>query len=48
METGFLTLHELFQVRYLPDIGALVDEAAHMDGEPATVHVVGLFAQQVE
>ena len=40
--------HELFQVRYLPDVGALVDEAAHMDGEPAAVYVVGLFTQQVK
>ena len=40
--------HELFQVRYLPDVGALIDEAAHMDGEPSAVHVVGLFAQQVK
>ena len=40
--------HELFQFGDLPDVGALVDEAAHMDGEPATVHVVGLVTQEIE
>ena len=40
--------HELFQLWYLPDVGALVNEAAHMDREPPAVHVVGLFTQQIE
>ena len=40
--------HQLFQLRNLADIGALVNEAAHMDWEPATIHIVGFFAEQVE
>ena len=40
--------HQLLQLGNLPDVGALVDEAAHMDGQPAAVHVVRLVAQEVE
>ena len=40
--------HELFQLGNLPDVGALVDEAAHMDRQPAAVHIVGLVAQEIE
>ena len=40
--------HQLFQVRDLADVGALVDEAPHMDRQPPTVHIVGLLAEQVE
>ena len=40
--------HQLFQLRDLADIGALVNETAHMDWEPAAIHIVGFFAEQVE
>ena len=40
--------HELLKVRNLPDVCALVYEAAHMDGQPAAVDVVGCLAQKVE
>ena len=40
--------HQLLQLGNLPDVGALVDEAAHMDRQPATVHIVRLVAQEVE
>ena len=40
--------HQLLQVRDLPDVGALVDEAPYMDRQPPAVHIVGLFAQQIE
>ena len=40
--------HQLLQVRDLPDIGTLVDQAAHMDGQPPAIHVICLFAQQIE
>ena len=40
--------HQLFQLRDLPDIGALINETAHMDWEPAAIHIVGFFAEQVE
>ena len=29
-------------------IGKLVKQAAHMDRQPSAVHVIGLFAQQIE
>ena len=32
----------------LPDVGALVDQAPHMDRQPAAVHIVRFFAQQIE
>src|SRR5699024_10986942 len=40
--------HQLFQVRDLPDIGAFVDQAAHMDGKPSVIYVICLFAEQIE
>ena len=40
--------HQLFQLRDLPDIGALINETAHMDWEPAAIHIVGFFAEQVK
>ena len=40
--------NQLFQVWDLPDIGELVNEAPHMDRQPPAVHVVRLFAEQVE
>ena len=40
--------HQLFQLRDLADIGALVNETAHMDWEPAAIHIVGFFAEQIE
>ena len=40
--------HQLLQVRDLPDIGALVDEASHMDRQPPAVHIVGLLSEEVE
>ena len=40
--------HQLFQVGNLTDIGALVDQAAHMDGQPPAIYVIGLFTEQVK
>src|SRR5699024_5913218 len=40
--------HQLLQVRNLPNVGALVDEAPHMDRQSPAVHIVGLLAKQVE
>ena len=40
--------HELLKVGNLPYVRALVDEAAHMDGQAPAVNVVGLLAQEVE
>ena len=40
--------HQLFKVGNLPDVGALVNQAAHMHGQASAVHVVRLFAQEVE
>ena len=39
---------QLFQTRNLPDIGGFINETAHMDWEPAAIHIVGFFAEQVE
>ena len=40
--------NELFQSGNLPDVGALVDQAPHMDGQPAAVHIIGFFTQEIE
>ena len=40
--------HQLFQVGYLPDVGALVNQAAHMDREAPVVHIICFLAQQIE
>ena len=40
--------NELFQAGNLPDVGALVDQAPHMDGQPAAVHIIGFLTQKVE
>ncbi len=40
--------HQLFQIGNLPDVGALVDQAPHMDGQLAAVHIICLVAQQIE
>ena len=40
--------HQLFEVRDLADVGALVDEAPHMDGQPPAVYIIRLFTEQVE
>ena len=40
--------NQLFQLGYLSDVGALINEAAHMDWQPPSVHIVGLFTQEVE
>ena len=40
--------HQLFQVGNLTDVGTLVDQASHMDGQPPAIHVIGLFTEQVE
>ena len=40
--------HQLLQIGDLPDVGALVDQAPHMDGQLAAVHIVCLVAQQIE
>ena len=39
---------ELFKIRDLPDIGKLIDQAAHMHRKPAAVLVIRLFAKEVE
>ena len=40
--------HQLFQIGNLPDVGALVDQAPHMDGQFAAVHIIRFVAQKVE
>ena len=40
--------HQLFQTRNLPDIGGFINETAHMDWEPAAIHIVGFFAEQIK
>ena len=40
--------HQLFQIGDLPDVGALIDQAPHMDGQLAAVHIVCFIAQEVE
>ena len=40
--------HQLFQIGDLPDVGALVDQAAHMDGQLAAVHIIRFVAQEVK
>ena len=40
--------YQLFQLGDLADVGALVNETAHMDREPAAIHIVGFFTEQVE
>ena len=40
--------HQLFQPGYLADVGALINQAPHMDRQPPAVHIVRLFAEQVE
>ena len=40
--------HQLFQIRNLPDVGALVDQAPHMDGQLAAVHIICFIAKQIE
>ena len=40
--------HQLFQIGNLPDVGALVDQAPHMDGQLAAIHIVCFIAQQIE
>ena len=40
--------HQLFQIGNLPDVGALVDETPHMDGQLSAVHIICLVAQQIE
>ena len=40
--------HQFFQIGDLPDVGALVNKAPHMDGQLAAVHIVCLIAQQIE
>src|SRR5699024_5997730 len=39
---------QLFQLGNLADVGALVNEAAHMDRQPPAIYIVRLFAQEVE
>ena len=39
---------QLFQTRNLPDIGGFINETAHMNWEPAAIHIVGFFAEQIE
>ena len=40
--------HQFLQPGNLADVGALVDEAPHMDRQPPAVHIVGLFTQEVK
>ena len=40
--------HQLFQIGNLPDVGALIDEASHMDGQLAAVHIICLVAEKIE
>ena len=40
--------YQLFQLRDLPDVGTLVDQAPHMDGQLAAVLVICLIAEQIE
>ena len=40
--------HQLFQIGDLPDVGALVDQAAYMDGQLAAVHIIRFVAQEVK
>ena len=40
--------HQLFQIGNLPDVGTLVDQAAHMDGQLAAVHIICFIAKQIE
>ena len=40
--------HQLFQIGNLPDVGALVDKAPHMDGQFSAVHIIRFVAQKVE
>ena len=40
--------HQLFQIGNLPDIGALVDQTAYMDGQLAAVHIICFIAKQIE
>ena len=37
--------HQLFQIRNLPDVGALVNEAAHMNRQPARRYTSSAFSQ---
>ena len=40
--------HQLFQIGNLPDVGTLVNQAPHMAGQLAAVHIICLVAQQIE
>ena len=40
--------HQLFQLRNLPDVSTLINQTAHMNRKPATIHIIGLFTKQVE
>jgi len=40
--------NQLFQPGYLTDVGTLVNKAAHMDRQPTAIHIVSLFAEQIE
>ena len=40
--------NELLEVGNLPDVGKLVDEASDVNGQASAVHIIRLFAEQVE
>jgi len=40
--------HQLFEVWNLPDVGTLVNQAPHMDGQLSAVHIVCLVTEQIE
>ncbi len=42
------SVDQLFQLWDLADVGALINEAAHMNRKPAAIRIVGFFAEQVE
>ena len=40
--------NQAFEAWDLTDIGELIQETAHMDGQPATINVIGLITKQIE
>lgn len=40
--------HQLLQIGDLPDVRALINEAAHMNREPSAVNIIRFLTQQVE
>lgn len=40
--------NELLEIGDLADVGELIDEASDMDGQTSAIHIIRLFAEQVE